>query len=321
MYADNPKLWRFRPFIGAVLAVTAAYSYADTVRLRDEVYVKGPTVTLGDVALIEGENAEMLATIEVVAAPSPGNSARVDAALVRTRIERAGFDPEAVEVLGARRVVATRLHLEITRDMIAEDLRHFVESRMPWDLEDAVIEVSPPPKGFVVPDGNVEFHWQPDPRYAYLGPGVFRGEVLVDGKVEQRFVGRATIDAFAGVVVAATDIARGETVSRHNLRLEKRALATLDPGAYFSLAEVEGHVAKSSLFGGQVVTARRVAPPVLVRRRQVVLVETSVGSVVARGRALVLHDAGAGEVVTCQVLNSKDQFQGVLRGDGVVEVR
>ncbi|MCP4639011.1 MAG: hypothetical protein GY851_01185 [bacterium] len=124
----------------------------DMVEVRDEVYVKGPKVLLGDVAEIRGENAEALASVELSTAALPGMSKRLDAALVLARINNAGIDAEGVAVTGARSVVANTLHLELTREMMAEDLRRYIEFEMPWNPQDTTVDVAPPAQDVVVPD-------------------------------------------------------------------------------------------------------------------------------------------------------------------------
>lgn len=310
----------FGVLLAGMLALPAPSVATDTITLMDEAYVRGPKVFLGDVAHIEGENAEFLAVIEVAPAALPGSARRLSAALLLSRLKDAGVDIRDLDVKGAHRVLATTRHLEITRGMMSEALRRFVQAEMPWNPRQCVIDIIPPPRDYVVPDGEVEFSWRPNPQYNYLGMGVFRGDVLVDGKVERTFSAKARIEAYEDVVVSGRDISRGDILSPKNLRFEKRPLSTLDSGAFFSIEEVTGHLAKSSIFSGQVVTARKVMAPRLIKRNQIVLVETKLGSLRVTVRAQALSDASEGDVVACKSLKSKDQVLGVVRKDGVVVV-
>lgn len=320
-----PRLWAAVLLQGLFTAVllpgfSAAAAEPGTITLRDEVYVRGPKVLLGDVALVECRDAAFVKAIELAPAALPGNSKRLDAALLVSRLEHAGVNTAELKLRGARRVLATTLHLEITREMISESLRDFVQTRMPWDLDQTIIEVRPPAQDYVVRDGEVEFRWRRNPQYNYLGSGVFRGEILVDGNVARSFYGRASVETYGDVVVAATDLSRGDLLTSRNLRLEKRELSTLDSGAFFSLVDLQGFVAKSTIFPGQVVTARRVMRPDLVKRNQVILVETAIGSLTIRTRARALADAVAGDLLTCRSLESREEFAGILRRDSVVVV-
>ena len=314
------SLIRVQLAVGFAAFAFHAGAAADTITLKDEVYVKGPVIRLGDIAVIEGENADALATVEVARAALPGSARTFNTPLLLARIREAGLDTESIDLQGARRVRATTMHLEITAAMIAEDLRNFVETEIPWDLNETFIEIFTPGQAFVVPDGHVEFRWKPNPRYRYIGQGTLRGEIVVDGKVERSFYGKVNVEAFENVVVAAKEIDRGEYLSPSNLRLEKRELSKLDNGAFFGIEDLEGQVAKTKLMRGQLVTARRVAVPNLVKRNQLVIVETVHGALTIRSRAIAMSDAAVGEAVICRAVGSKKQFAGQLRADGVVVV-
>ncbi len=294
-------------------------SSADIVTLRTTAYVKGPSVLLGDIADIEGEHAATLSVVAVTPAAMPGMSKRFTASLVESRLDSAGFN-EGIELRGPNRVVATTRHLEVSDEMIAEDLRQYIQLEMPWSPQDTIVDIVAPAQGLVVSDGDVTLQWRSNPEYNYLGNGTFRGELLVDGQIEKSFYAKARIETYDFVLVAARSLSRGDRLSSGNVRLEKRALSTLTSGAYFSPDDVRGYVAKASIFQGQVITDRKVTAPVLVKRNQSIVVETTIGSLTIQSRAKAMNSGAAGETVVCQSLSSKEEFTGVLQSDGVLVV-
>jgi flagella basal body P-ring formation protein FlgA len=298
--------------------VSPQVALADTITIHDEVYVKGPKVLLGDVAKIEGEHQTLLEKIVLAPAALPGNTRYFDAALVQSRLRQAGIESDNIEVKGSRRSQATTLFLEITPGMIAEDLRNYVNTEMPWNPAVTTVDVTQPTQGYIVSDGDVRFRWKTNPQYDYLGQGTFHGEVLVDGKVERSFYTRAQIETYADVVIAKSDIGRGDLLGQHNLMLQKREISKLERGAKFRLEELEGQVAKIALLPGQVVTGRKVAPRRLIKRNQMVDVQTKIGSLTIYSKAQALNDGAAGDLVTCRSLHSKEEFMGILRKDRVV---
>ncbi len=311
---------RLRVYMTAAWLVAFAAG-ADTVTLRDQAFVPGPAVRLGDVADIRGENAAALANVELVPAATPGSVTRLTAGLVESRLHAEGFSSDAVEVSGARSIAATTMHLDVTRGMLSEDLRAHIAREMPWEMDAAMIEVVTPAADFRVPDGDVSIEWRADPQYRYLGQGSFRGEILVDGRVEQAFYAKANIAAYDNVVVAVQPIARGEIISRANVSLEKRELSALREGAYFDVQDVAGMVARAAIQPGQPLSDRRLAMPLLVKRNRYVSVETRIGSLVVRAQARALQDGAAGDAINCENTGSGEEFTGVVRRDGVVEVR
>lgn len=310
---------RFGLIAMVILGVATIGWCADTLIVKPEVYVRGPKVLVGDVADLEGDNAQEMRAVEVVNAALPGNTKHIDAALILSRLRNAGYDPASVEVKGSRSVRATTLCLEITDEMLAEDLRRHIRKEIPWS--DATVDVWTPSFDVVVPEGEVAIVWRSNPDYRYIGAGVFRGEVLVDGALKKTVLCRAHIEAYDDVVIAADNIPRGAMISRADLRTEKRPLSTLKTGAFRNPDEVLGMVSRSTLFEGQVITKQQIMPRRLVSRNQIVPVEAHVGALVVRGQARALTNAAEGDTVTCAHLETKQEFQGIVRKDGVVVVR
>jgi flagella basal body P-ring formation protein FlgA len=172
----------------------------------------------------------------------------------------------------------------------------------------------------VVADGNVTFNWRANPEYKFVGPGAFRGEIAVDGQVQKTVLCRASIEAYANVVVAANDIPRGKVIAKSDLSTVKRSMLTVTDRAVKDPSELVGQVARTSLFPGQIIEKRDVAAKILITRNQIVNVEIRSGTLQIRSIARAQGDAREGDTITCQNQGSKDQFQGVVRKDGVVVV-
>jgi flagella basal body P-ring formation protein FlgA len=292
-----------------------------TVTLEDEVYVKGPRVLLGEVAHLDGDRAGEMAELELVSAPLPGNTTRVLASLVSSRIRNAGLSQELFEVQGARQVRATTLHQEISGTDLGEDLRNYLLLEMPWDPAKATVDVTAPKYDVVIPEGDLTITWQANPQWRYLGTGAFRGEIAVDGKRHKTVAARATIEAYGDVIVAATDIPRGSVVALRDLAVEQRPLSTMKRGVISDPAEVVGQVARSTIFPGKLLTRRSVAAPILVRRYQTVIVEIQTGPLMVRTSARAKDNGGVGDVISCMNPDTKEILHGVIRKDGVVVIK
>ncbi len=305
--------------LAAAVALASACALGDTLTLHQEAFVKGPKVLLGEVADIDGENATSLAAIELGSAPQPGQSRQLNAALVESRLRNAGLKEIAVK--GASSVRATTLHTEVTPDMIAESLRVFIQSQMPWNADSTEINITLPPDGLTVPDGQVCFTWRSNPQYRYLGQGAFQGTLSVDGRPQTTLNCKATIESYTDVVVATSDIPRGRPISAGLVELRRLSLSGLPGNVATRLEDVAGRVASKTIFPGQIISSRCVELPVLVHRRQSVPVELESGAVHVQTRAVAMMDGRVGETILCSNASSDAQFQGVVRGDGVVVVR
>jgi flagella basal body P-ring formation protein FlgA len=301
----------------AVLLLPVA-AWAGSVTLKANPYVKGPTICLGDIAEINAENAERLSRIELGPAALPGSVKRLDAAVVTARIEHAGLALDALELEGADAIHVTTLHLEVSGRMLAEDLRAHILATMPWDPKDTLVEVDPPSGDFVLPDGDVSIRWHPSSQFNYLGSGVFRGELCVDGQTQKTVLCRAHIETYGDVVVAVVDIPRGEPIRPADLALEKKPRSSLRGAPFGEPSGLDGYVAGSTLYPGQVITRQQVKPRRIIKRNQIVAIELRRGGLVVRSRAKAKNDACEGDVLRCQNLESKEEFEGIVQKDGLV---
>ena len=302
------------------LAVSSAALAESTITLKEEAYVKGPKVYLGDVAKITGDDATELANIELTGAAVPGTGKRVHAALLRTRLVDAGIDPGKVTLEGARSVMAKTLSLEVTRGAIEQSLREHIQGEMPWEMNDVTIDLMVSSSGFTVPEGELMFLWRANPQYRWVGLGGFRGEVLVDGEHQRALVCRAKIEAYVEVLVAKKDLLRGKIITSSDVELEKRALSLMKSSPITDPDEVVGNLARSTIHAGQVITSRYLQPRKLVRRGKLVPVEMRAGTLLVKGHALAKMDGHAGDMITLLNPSSKREFMGVVRADGVVVV-
>ncbi len=300
------------------LLVSGAWSEA-VLELREEVLVKGPKVFLSDLVEVEeGALADRLAEVEISQAARPGSSKNFNASLVEARLKTAGL--KDVSVTGSARVRATTMHIDISREMVVASLQNHIETEMPWDPATTEVNIPLPLNDIVAPEGDMEIRWRSNPQYRYLGSGAFRGDVLIDGAVYRTVTMRASIEAFHEVVVAATDISRGRPIMASHLELQMMAVSRAPRGAMLHIKDAVGLLARKTIFPGQPITSRNVEAKKVIRRNQMVPVEVRSGRIRIQHRARAMMDGRAGDVIVCTNPSTKQEFQGVVRADGVVEV-
>jgi flagellar basal body P-ring formation protein FlgA len=296
-------------------------AFALTVALKSDATVTEPMVTIGDVAMVTGEGADAITALDLGPAPKPGVERRIAAAAIALRIRGTGLADKSLDVTGAPAVRVTGPCERVTRDLIAEDLRRFIEAKMPWNASDTEIEVAGPAQDITLPPGEVVVEWQTDPQYRFLGSGAFRGVVSVDGKPCKTIKCRAKVAAFAEVVVAASVLSAGRPIALKDVVLERTSVSTMREGAFQDPAEVLGMVPRVTVAAGQVLTRRVMTPRPAVKRNQMVMVETRRGGLSVETQARAETDGAIGAIVTCTNIESKQPFQGVVREDGVVVIR
>ncbi|HOL77478.1 MAG TPA: flagellar basal body P-ring formation chaperone FlgA [Candidatus Hydrogenedentes bacterium] len=291
------------------------------VTLKPEVHVAGPKLTVGDIADIQGPQREAVANVELGFAALPNQSRNLQASLVQSQIRQAGFSETDVIVGGAALVCAMTRSQVINKTAIEASLREFIEQELPWDVATATIDLQVPSLELVLPEGAVEFSWRPSPDYRYLGHGAFRGEIKVNGVTCKTVMCRASIEAYGPVLVAQRSIPRGQIVSPTDLVVEQRALSTLPRDALVDPEEAVGLITVKTVFPDQIITRRLLTARTVVRKNQIVTVETGGSGLVVRTRAKALADGKEGSLVLCENLDSKEQFMGEVRKDGTIRVQ
>jgi flagella basal body P-ring formation protein FlgA len=324
------KAMRNLKSIGATLVlggglVVSALGQAEEntpVKIKDEVFVKGPKVYLSDLVEVrEPELMERLATIEVSGAALPGASKQLTASLVEARLEHAGVDLGELDPDRPAQITTTTMSMELSPEALAASLREHIELEMPWDPELTEIDVPLPRQSLKTPEGEMIIAWRASPQYRYVGPTNFRGSVLIDGTLYRNVVLRASVETYQEIVVAATDIPRGRPVSASQLTMQTVALSLAPDGAVTDMTELEGLVARKTLLPGQPVTTRVVELRRLIKRNQMVPVELKSSAIKIQHQAKAMMDGREGDVIVCANPVTKEEFQGVVRADGVVEVR
>ncbi len=292
----------------------------DSISLKPDAYVKGPTVTLGEVAEITGDDAETCGAVQLVPAAPPSEVRRIEKFLVEARLKAAGIPAASFELRGASAVMARTLHTELKKETLEENLRAYIEHEMPWKAEDAVVEINGIPDALVVAEGEIGYEWKCDPGFRFLGTGGIRGAVTVDGQVKRSFLCKVSIEAYDNVVVATSPIERGNGMNARNVTLERRAISSIREAVFHDLAELDGMVARRSIASGELITQRSLVAQIVIRRNQLVTVETRAGGLQVETQARAGADGAIGDVIVCVNPNSNQPFQGVVRRDGVVVV-
>lgn len=125
---------------------------------------------------------------------------------------------------------------------------------------------------------------------------------------------------YSEVAVAMRPLARGETLTAADVRLEERDITRLPSGFLTSLDEVVGMKARRPLATGHVIGRNAVEAPRLVRRGQIVTLVAGSGAVEIRATGKALSDAAAGERVRVRNERSDRVVEGVVANDGTVRV-
>ncbi len=122
------------------------------------------------------------------------------------------------------------------------------------------------------------------------------------------------------VAVATVPLARGQTLSAADVRLEKTSVATAQTAFFQSLDAVVGMQVQRPIVPGTILGPAMLKAPRAVRRGESVTLSLAVGTLAVRVAGTALKDGALGERIPVRNMNSKRVVEGVISEPGVVQV-
>lgn len=307
------------------LALSTA-SLADSVTLRASARVApGAPVRIGDIADLEGAEAERLASVEVARADAGAFEIALDT--VRQRAVDAGADPSRISFRGERTVVrpsrggAKKPAAEAKPVAVAAAAEPITTVIDPATLGgvatpvaiacelvrnaharhgDALrIEISRDELARIEPEPGIRYEVAPKSALAAdridLEVTAFRGDEIV-----RRERVRMHVRVEREVAVTRSAAKRGETIAAETIAVERRLVAASDTDAIADPKAVREATLARSVAEGAMLRAEDLARQVAVRRNERVIVRREIGMVAIELEAVALEDGAPGETIALE---------------------
>lgn len=301
--------------IGLFALVVAGGARAEAlVTLRSAAELQGPAVRLSDV--FDGVPHER--DREIALAPAPGKSVTYNVRVLGRLAQQNGLSWQAQGL--ADHIVLTRAATRITPDMIREAVLQKIKESDP--AIDGAIEVLFDNKnlGLSLPSEQqaafdlTNFDYDSQNRR-------FRSELVAQTggqPVRQTVAGRVVVKR--SVPVLARRLLAGDIIQEQDLRWVEANDDRLGTDVLTRVEQIVGLEARHPHGEGEVIRARDVVPPRLVKRGSLVtmVVETPYMSITAQGRAL--QDGAKNSLVRLTNLQSNRVVEGVVEADGLVRI-
>ncbi len=129
-----------------------------------------------------------------------------------------------------------------------------------------------------------------------------------------------SVQARAGVLVAARPLPRGHRVQADDLRAQTLELGALNGQYLVGNASAVGQALRRSVAVGERLTPSLLQAPILVRRGEPVMMQLHGSNFVIHANGRALGAGAAGERVAVENLTSKRVVHGTVTGDGRVTV-
>ena len=317
-------LYRAAVAFGALLLVLGLLEiYAGIVRAADigritvqrTAVVTGPTITLGDLARLEG-SAAALADLDLGPAPSASAPRRLEGATILQRLQEAGMDASATRYVIPASVRVERNSQEVSVEEIRTAVLNIASDALPAGETIRDLEVAGPVR---IPAGAYEARVS---TAANGRPGRRRFDVQLvhEGAVLANVSVTARTDARGPVVVTKQPVPRGAVLTANDIVVEQRNQRDVPDDAVTASEQAIGMETKVALGAAAPLPRTALTAPVVVRKGELVtvIVETPLMRLSVAGQALEAGAVGSG----IKVMNraSKQIVAGKVIEHGVVFV-
>ncbi len=174
-------------------------------------------------------------------------------------------------------------------------LRHVLEQG-PWKAEDIEVRVLPF-QPVPLPAGPASIRILKPNKGVTPGPVSFLLAVDVAGREQARTWVKSEIRVFDEVVVSSSPLARHETITAKDVRIERRDISALNAKPLTKVEEVAGFQAARAIEVNEILTQKALDRPNLLRRGSPVILLYETGGLRAEAPGLAVEGGRIGEVI------------------------
>jgi flagella basal body P-ring formation protein FlgA len=271
-----------------------------TIRVTQQVSVRGAAITIADIGSVEAEDvgiAAELGRLRLGVSPLPGSWREMERELISDQLARSGFGPTRVRLLCPPVVRIYRESQTVGREMLESRLRDFIAANAPWSPEELEIASFSGVGDVLVPAGELKINIQPRGSASYLGATPFTVKIEVDGREASSLVMQANINVLRDAVVTTTAIPANNLIEQSDVELRRMNITAANGKCFASLDEVVGMATTAYLQAGSVVTEKVITAPILVRRGEAVQLIASRSGFAIRTIGVAQQDGKRGAII------------------------
>jgi flagella basal body P-ring formation protein FlgA len=249
-------------FFGLLLSGTLQ---ANELRLVDQVSVRAPTITLGEIAVIEIDDPALhkqVSNLVVGKTPSIGKSRNVSAYNIRSALARAGVSD--MEIFGSSSKVRTETET-ISGETLTTRIREWIDEHID-STKEIKIQFLRGSKRWEIPAGNnTELSIEAN-QHKLAGATTFTVTAVSDDQLLATRRVRSKITLFQESAVMVRPVRRGLPIGLEDIELRRIEVTKSTGMEVAHLESVIGLIAKRNLPVGRAVTSGDYERPVIIKR-------------------------------------------------------
>lgn len=289
----------------ALASATSALADGEIlVKVSQQASVRSPAFTLGEISVIEAADESMaaqLGNMRLAVSPMPGSWRELEREVILSQLQMHGFGTSRLNLECPDVIRIYRESQTIEQSLLERRLRDFIVGNAPWDPRDMEITSVTRTGDIVLPAGELTVNIQHRGSANYLGPTPFTVELVVDGQSAQQIMMQAQISVYREAVVAVNPVPARSIIDLSDIELRKIDISTVRGKTLDSVDDVAGMCSTVFVQPGQVIIARNLTKPILVRRNETISLIASKPGFVIRTTGIAQSDGRRGEVI--RVLN------------------
>jgi len=307
--------------IGLILLVCkAGYSETKTnIYLKDFAWIEGPSVQLGEIAEIEGneELVEKLKKIKITSAPALGKSRVINRDYIWVRLYQSRVKAQEVTFQGAKEVKLTALSNSIEEEQVfraIEDvLSAFLEEE---EREEMEVEIGKVAFSFpiLVPVGGLKLEGEIFSSSFNSSRLTILMEIYINENLYRTLSIPLKIKIFKEVVVATRNLHTDHTFTREDIRKEKILINMNKQGEEWlcDLQEVLGKRLLRNISAGTPLEKEILGSPLLVNRGSLVTLFIEGRNIRIHAQGKALEKGEKGEMIKVLNIDSKKRLEGII---------
>ncbi|MCM8813041.1 MAG: flagellar basal body P-ring formation chaperone FlgA [Candidatus Omnitrophica bacterium] len=284
--------------------------------------VGAPILRLRDIAVVDGGSNDaakaQIETLDLGAAPQPGNRRLIKLDYIKIRLRQAGFDPATLVFSGAQEICVTAAAQNISGAQLVAVAEEYVRQRLPWPASDVQIGVERQPPDVAIPPGEYTLEVKNCSTNDWLGK-IFMQMRIQNADAAQTVPLILNVRRFGTVLVAKERIEKGRPLTAAAVELRREEIKD-SGGSVQDPAQFHGRRARLPIAAGQTIQERMLEKIPLVSRRQILNAQLETPALRIMMKVQAAENGSVGDIIRVQNIDSKKELLAEVVSDTLVRI-
>ena len=278
------------------------------VRVHDRVEIDGDEVLLGQIAVIEGNDArwiQQLKEIVIGRAPLPGKTRQYDQRYLEMRLKQHHVDLSTVVLEVPQNVEVARSSVIIEEHELKRVVSDFILRNVSQDNKTVRIKEIRVPQSVILPKGRIAYQVVAPRSGQLMGKCSIAVDLSVNGQPHKKVWATATIEILGPVVVTRKPLGRHKPITEDDIELQTMDLSDLPVDVLTDPGVVLGKRARRAIGAQTPLRADLIELPPLVKRGDLVVIVAEANGLKITTRGQVKKRGRLGELIPVINMDSK----------------